>query len=322
MDLQKRYADDEDFQLTPAQAAQLLAQQAAELEDADTPPPAIVPRPLPSQQTTPVHSAIKRQPLQSVPAAAALQTSASMPAAGGASMPAAGGASTPAAAQGRAAEHEALLRSGATALLQAASVPLTGPLHTAPATSAAKAGRTQANADVAQAANALPGHLKRTPQSPVQRPSQELHPAASGSAVTAAGAAFPAVATGAADAATATAAGSGGGAPSAALSGGQSQKSGDKVWLPPAALASPQRSSGKTITACKPETLYRSKVCLVSSITTSAPGQQGWLLALPPPTHPPSSVLPQQPCKGVCLLYMLTLQLECGHKYMHPFLQL
>ena len=256
--LQKAYADDEDFQLTPAQAAQLIAQQAAELEDTDIPPPA--------QHITPVQPALEPQPSPNVSAAAvvaALETSASMPTAGAASTPTAGAASTlatgaastpaagaasmQAAAQGKAAERETSPTPAAPALLQAASVPLTKPPHTA---TAAKAGRIQVSASVAQAANVLPGQLRHVPHSPISKPSQDLHSAASGSAVTAAGAA-PSVVAAAADG------GVGGGscAPSAAMSGGHSQKSGGKVWLPPAALASPQRSSGMTATTCNPETL-------------------------------------------------------------------
>ena len=243
--LQKRYADDEDFQLTPAQVTQLMTQQAAELEDTDISPPAIGPSLLLTQQTTPVHPALEHQPAQNVPApsvAAALQTSASMPAA----------------AQGRAAEHETSPTPAAPALLQPASVPLTKPPHAAATASAAEAGRAQADADVAPAGNALPGQVRQVPHSPVHRPCQELHSAASGFAVTAASAA-PSVVAAAAGAASLAANGDGGSsgnaAPSAAMSGGQSQKSGSKVWLPPAALTSPQRSSGKIATACKPETL-------------------------------------------------------------------
>lgn len=268
MDLQKAYADDEEFQLTPAQAARLMAQQAAELEDTDTPQPAAVPSPLPSQQTPLVRLALERQPSQNAPAAAvaaALQTSASVPAA---------------------AQETSLTPAAAAALLPAASAPLTEPPHAAPATSAAKAGRTQPNADVAQAGSALSGQLRQTPHSSVKRPPQELYSAASGSAVPAANAAPSTVA--AANGASADGGGGGGGdsrgaAPSAAMSGGQSQKSGAKVWLTPAALASPQRSSGKMIYACKPKTLCGSKSCLCQQYHYFF-RQQG---CLPPAPHLP-----------------------------------
>ena len=297
-----------------------MAQQAAELEDTDIPSPAILPPPLPSQQPTPVHPALQRQPSQNVPAAAALQTSASMPAAGA--------ASTPAAPQGTAAEHDTSPPPAAPALLQAASVPLTKPLHAASTPSAAQAGRSQA-ADVAEAANALPGQLRRVPHSLVQRPSQELHPAAAGFAVTAAGAASSAVAaaTGAADAATATVNGSA--APSAAMSGGQSQKSAARVWLPPAALASPQRSSGRTTTACKPETLYGSKVCLAQQyhhfctratrlLTCASPS----VLPFPPLAPPPFRIHPSAALQGSVLAVHIVAAVLCctialGLAYFH-----
>lgn len=187
-----------------------MAQQAAELEDTDIPPPpAMVPSPLlPAQQVAPVPSALERQLSPDAPAAvatAALQTSASMPAArtasisAAASLPAVETASMPAAAQCQAADSD-----------------------TSPA--------------------------------PVHRPSQELQTAVTASA--AAGAPVSADAVDGIDSAAgaATGGGDGGGGDDAgdggAMSGGQSERSGGKVWLPPAALASPQRSSGRTTATC------------------------------------------------------------------------
>ena len=204
--LQKRYADDEDFQLTPAQAAQLMAQQAAELEDTDM-LPAEVPLPPAALQTTPVHPAPERQAPHSVPAAAvlpALHTSASLPAAEAASAPAA-------TAQGNAAESGAPLKPAAPALRQAASLPVAKPAQTALTGSAAKV--------VSISGDVLPHQVKHVSLSPGQRPSQGLHSTATTSAAA--------------------------GGPSKDESGGKSQKSGSKVWRPPAALASPQRSSGE-----------------------------------------------------------------------------
>ena len=210
LDLQKRYAGDEDFQLTPAQARELMALQAAELEDTDI-PPVKVPSPLAAlQATAPTDSASGHE-------SPALQTSASLPAAAAAAR-----AAEPSAAR----ESATLAHSVSMPLDNAAQIaPSNVPAAPAIAASDTKAADAQGSAaaapsDTAKAADKSPTLLKRVPYSPKQRSSSELHSAPSDDT-------SPAAATAAA------------GSPEI------SQKSRSKVWLPPMALSSPRRVSGR-----------------------------------------------------------------------------
>lgn len=219
MCLQKRYADDEDFQLTTAETA-LLAKQAAALQDYDMPStPAAVP------------AADVPQPQLDSAAASTLHHSASSPA---------GATTTKTAAAAEAAKKNAAVKAGTPA-----------PPHFAP-TAAARTEAASAPADEAKAAvkqqeavllpASLQAVLKRLPASPARRSTQELHSGANAASPDAAGVApVNSAAAGAADEADAA---------NSAASEGAMQKSPGKIWRPPFAIgqaASPQRSSESSL---------------------------------------------------------------------------
>lgn len=235
--VQKRYAD-EDFQLTPAGVAQLWAQQNTELEDTDIPPIHVLSPPA-AQQFTPTLPAPQRELSPSVPAAAvvaALQTSASKAAAATNAVPAptaSGKAAAGQAAADKAALSKTALGKAAVSgtpptaasqpgLKHATPAPVTKADHSAPG---ARTGSAHGVADAAPAASEGPDQLRRVPHSPLQNLAQDLHSAAAtASPPTAAAAAA---------------------AESSAGVSRAGQKSCSKVWLPPAALASPKRSPGE-----------------------------------------------------------------------------
>ena len=216
--MQKRFRDDEDFQLTTAETA-LLAKQAAELQDYDQLPTAA------TKQAPPL------VPVKSSAGAPALKHSTSMPAST---------AATKAAAPAETAVPEAVMEPAHPVLLHSASMPAATTKAASAAADEAKAAADEAEAaaDEARAAAKLPAGLNHIPSSPLCRSTQALHSVAN-AAVAAAAVAAPAATTAAADgAATAAAA-----AP--AVSEGASQKSQSKIWWPPSAVnSSPQRSSG------------------------------------------------------------------------------
>ena len=220
--MQKRFRDDEDFQLTTAETA-LLAKQATELQDYDQLPTAA------SKQAPPL------VPVKSSAGAPALKHSTSMPAST---------AATKASAPAETAVPEAVMEPAHPVLLHSASMPAATTKAASAAADEAKAAADEAEAaaDEARAAAKLPAGLNHIPSSPLCRSTQALHSvanAAVAAAAVAAPAAAPAATTAAADgAATAAAA-----AP--AVSEGASQKSQSKIWWPPSAVnSSPQRSSG------------------------------------------------------------------------------
>ncbi|DBA87025.1 TPA: hypothetical protein ACH3X2_000400 [Trebouxia sp. C0005] len=216
--VRKRFADDEDFQLTTAETA-LLAKQAVELQDYDQlPTPA-------TQQAPPL------APVKGSADVAALKHSTSMPA----TTPA-----TKAAAPADTTVPEAVMKPAHPVLLRSASMPAATTEAASAAADEVKAAADEAKAAVDeakvaaenQASPTLPAGqqalLNRVPSSPLRRSTQELHSGANG-------AAHPATADGAATAAAA--------AP--AVSEAASQKSQSKIWRPPFAVSSsPQRSSG------------------------------------------------------------------------------
>ena len=213
--MQKRYADDEDFQLTTAETA-LLAKQAAALQDYDVPSaPSAAP------------AADVPQPQLDSAAASTLHHSASSPA---------GATITKTATAAEAAKEDAAVKPGSPV-----------PQHSAPI-AAARTEAASSPADEAktavkqQEAALLPASLqavlnflmiRRPPRS-----TQELHSGASAASPDAAGVApVNSAAAGAADEADAA---------DSAASEGATQKSPGKIWRPPFATgqaASPQRSS-------------------------------------------------------------------------------
>jgi len=236
--MQKRFADDEDFQLTTAETA-LLAKQAAELQDYDQLPTAA------TQQAPPV------VPVKGSADAPALKHSTSMPAST---------AAAKAAAPAETTAPEAVMKPAHPVLLHSASMPAATTKAASAAADEAKAAADEAKpaADEARAAAeqqawpqlpaGLSALLNHVPSSPLRRSTQELHSGAN-AAVAAAAAPAAADANGAANAAAPAAASADGAATAAAaapaVSEGASQKSQSKVWLPPFAFtSSPQCSSG------------------------------------------------------------------------------
>ena len=236
--MQKRFADDEDFQLATAETA-LLAKQAAELQDYDQLPTAA------TQQAPPV------VPVKGSADAPALKHSTSMPAST---------AAAKAAAPAETTAPEAVMKPAHPVLLHSASMPAATTKAASAAADEAKAAADEAKpaADEARAAAeqqawpqlpaGLSALLNRVPSSPLRRSTQELHSGAN-AAVAAAAAPAAADANGAANAAAPAAASADGAATAAAaapaVSEGASQKSQSKVWRPPFAVtSSPQRSSG------------------------------------------------------------------------------
>ena len=231
--MQKRFQDDEDFQLSTAETA-LLAKHAAELQDYDQLPTAAMQQPPP---LVPVKGSVDTP---------ALKHSTSMPAST---------AAAKAAAPADTAAPEAVMKPAHPVLLHSASRPAatTKAASAAAREDKAAADEAEAAADEAEAAadeanaaaddakvaaeqqapSQLPAGrqalLNRVPSSPLHRSTQELHSGAN--------AAVAAAVNGAATAAALAAA--------PAVSEGASQKSQSKIWRPPSAVShSPQRSSG------------------------------------------------------------------------------
>lgn len=224
--MQKRFQDDEDFQLSTAETA-LLAKHAAELQDYDQLPTAAMQQPPPLV------------PVKGSADTPALKHSTSMPAST---------AAAKAAAPADTAAPEAVMKPAHPVLLHSASMPAatTKAASAAAREDKAAADEAEAAADEANAAaddakvaaeqqapSQLPAGrqalLNRVPSSPLHRSTQELHSGAN--------AAVAAAVNGAATAAAFAAA--------PAVSEGASQKSQSKIWRPPSAVShSPQRSSG------------------------------------------------------------------------------
>ncbi|KAL0036516.1 hypothetical protein WJX77_010974 [Trebouxia sp. C0004] len=226
--VRKRFADDEDFQLTTAETA-LLAKQAAELQDYDQLPTAA------TQQAPPV------VPVKGSADAPALKHSASMPATT---------AATKAAAPAETTAPEAVRKRAHPVLLHSASM-LTA--TTEAVSAAADEAKTAADetkvAAEKQASPQLPAGLQallnRIPSSPLSRSTQELHSGAKDAA--------PAAADGAATAAAPAAADGSAAAAAPAELERASQKSKSKIWRPPfAATSSPQSTSEQQAASSTP----------------------------------------------------------------------
>ncbi len=235
--MQKRFRDDEDFQLSTAETA-LLARQAAELQDYDQ---------LPTAATKAAPPVVPVKGSADVPK---LKHSTSTPAST---------AATKAAAPAETTVPEAVMKPSHPVLLHSASMPAATTTAAAAAANEAKAAADEAEAAVDEAKVAaeqqappqLPAStqalLNRVPSSPLRRSTQEVHSGANDAAAAAANGAATAAAA-ANGAATAAAAANGAATAAAAAapaaSEGASQKRQSKIWRPASAVSSsPQRSS-------------------------------------------------------------------------------